>query len=99
MYPIGFGEQGSRNPIFFGDKQIALLKIDPIIVDDLHDYELIVRDESHIVVSVIFTSYIYAKSFFKPGDKVQKGMVKAITTTTEKELLSKYNESFEKQYG
>lgn len=99
MYPIGFGEQGSKNPIYYGDEQIALLKIDPIIIDDLHDYELIVQDESQIEVSIIFISYIYAKSFFKPGDKVKKGKVKAITSTTEKELLSKYNDSFESQFG
>lgn len=99
MFPIGFGEQGSKNPVYMGNTQISLIKKDVFIIDDMHDFNVIVRKDDDIEPTVIFIAYIFAKSFFKPGDLIKKGKVKAVTTTTEKELLDKYDESFEIIYG
>ena len=98
MFPIGFGDEGAKNPIYCGDEQIALVKKKAIITDDMHDFDIIVKNQDYLMISIIISSYIFAKAFFKPGDKMRKGTVKATTITTEKELLSKYDDSFEKKY-
>lgn len=72
MYPIGFGEQGARNPIFFEDIQVALLLKPAVIVDDMHNFEVIVRSDNDVEIAVVFVAYIYAKAFFKPGEFVKK---------------------------
>ena len=62
----------------------------------MHNFDIIVKDDSFLMISIIFSSYIFAKAFFKPGDKVKKGIKKASTVTSEKELIAKYDDSFEK---
>lgn len=98
MFPIGFGDEGAKNPIYRDEEQIALVKKKAVITDDMHDFEIIVKNRSYLMISIIISSYIYAKAFFKPGDLMKKGTIKSSTITTEKNLLSKYDASFEKQY-
>ena len=98
MFPIGFGDEGTKNPIYCGKEQIALVKKGAIVVDDMHNFDIIVKDDSFLMISIIFSSYIFAKAFFKPGDKIKKGIKKASTVTSEKELIAKYDDSFEKKY-
>jgi hypothetical protein len=99
MYPIGFGDQGAKNPIFVNNEQVALIEKSALIIDDMHNFDVVVRSEEDMEIAIIFVAYIYAKAFFKPGDLVKKGKVKAVTVTTEKELISKYNDNFERLYG
>lgn len=99
MYPIGFGDQGVKNPIFVNNEQVALIEKSALIIDDMHNFDVVVRSEEDMVIAIIFVAYIYAKAFFKPGDLVKKGKVKAVTVTTEKELISKYDDNFERLYG
>ena len=98
MYPIGFGDEGAKNPIYCGDVQVALVKKPSVIVDDMYDFDIIVKDDSFLTISIIITSYLYAKAFFRPGEVIKKGIVKSLTVTSEKELISRYDDSFEKNY-
>lgn len=43
MFPIGFGDEGAKNPIYCDEEQIALVKKKAVITDDMHDFEIIVK--------------------------------------------------------
>lgn len=88
-------ENKAQKSCIYGEHTDFIDKKDVFIIDDMHDFNVIVRKDDDIEPTVIFIAYIFAKSFFKPGDLIKKGKVKAVTTTTEKELLDKYDESFE----
>jgi len=99
MYPIGFGNDGIKNPIYCFDKQVGLLLKSAEVYNDLHHFELVVDSKDNIIPTLIMGFYIYAKAFFKPGEKVSDSRRVLKTVTTEKELLNKYNEEFEQLYG
>ena len=99
MYPIGFGKDGTKNPIYCQNEQIGLLKKDNEIINGLYHFNLVVDKESNLIFSLIFTFYVYAKSFFKPGMKQNQYKRTGITKTIEKELLKMYNPEFEMIYG
>ena len=99
MYPIGFGDDGIKNPIYCFDKQIGLLLKSTEVYNDLHHFELVVDSEDNIIPTLIMGFYIYVKAFFKPGEKASNSRKVLKAVTTEKELLNKYNEEFEQLYG
>lgn len=99
MYPIGYGEEGAKNPVYMGDMQVALVSKPAVIYDDMYEFDIVVRDEQYIEAAVIFTAYVYTSAFFKPGTVMKKGWKKTITVTEKENLLSKFDVRFEETYG
>lgn len=98
MYPIGFGDKGSKNPIYMGCEQCGLIEKDCEVVNDLHNYKITCVDENSATIGLLFSSYMYVNSAFKPGVAVTKSTHKVISKSTNKTLLQKYNPSFKEKY-
>lgn len=98
MYPIGFGNEGAKNPIFVGSDQCGLIEKDCEVINDLHNYKLTCVDEHSIIIGVLFAAYMYVNAAFKPGVAVTKSVHKVISKTTNKTLLQKYDPSFKQKY-
>lgn len=98
MYPIGMGKEGTKNPIYLGDRQIALIEKECVVIDDLHIYKIICTDSAHMLVSLIFSLYMYLICAFRPGEMAIKSVHKSITVTTSKRLKSKYDPKFRERF-
>lgn len=98
MYPIGFGNEGAKNPIFVGNDQRGLIEKDCEVINDLHNYKLICVDELSSIIGLLFAAYMYVNAAFKPGVSVTKSIHKVISKTTNKTLLQKYDPSFKQKY-
>ena len=98
MYPIGFGNEGAKNPIYVGNDQRGLIEKDCEVINDLHNYKITCVDELSAITSLLFASYMYVNAAFKPGVAVTKSVHKVISKTTNKTLLQKYDPSFKGKY-
>lgn len=98
MYPIGFGNEGAKNPIYVGNDQRGLIEKDCEIINDLHIYKITCVDELSAIIGLLFAAYMYVNAAFKPGVAVTKSVHKVISKTTNKALLQKYNPSFKQKY-
>ena len=98
MYPIGFGNDGAKNPIYVGNDQRGLIEKDCEVINDLHNYKITCVDELSAITSLLFASYMYVNAAFKPGVAVTKSVHKVISKTTNKTLLQKYDPSFKGKY-
>lgn len=98
MYPLGFGNEGAKNPVYINGRQTALIKKDCIVHDGLHCWEILAEDETAAVVSLLFCLYGYVCICYRPGEKVTSSVQKSVTVTKDRWLLSKYNSDFEKQF-
>lgn len=94
LYPIGFGNDGFKCPIYAGNRQIALIEKPCVVYNDLHSYHITAIDVESALIAVLFCAYMYVNSAYKPGNKVSKSVEKNITKTTNKLLLAKYNAQF-----
>lgn len=56
LFPIGFGNEGSKSPIYNGNKQIAQIEKDCIVYNDLHNYRIFAEDlfASQIAIFSVF---------------------------------------------
>ena len=90
MYPIGFGSEGSKNPIYMGNEQIALIEKDCVVYNELHQYRIYIADKEWAMVALIFAYYMYINAGYKPGVKVTQSVSKTVSTTTNKKLKQKY---------
>ena len=94
MYPIGFGEEGSKNPVYveeYGvEKQVALTEKPSVVYDDMHEF-FCYMDDSLIPTVIIFCAHMYSMGCYTPGTKMTKGIKRTNSITKEKELLSKYD--------
>lgn len=98
MYPIGFGSEGTKNPIYVGNDQRGLIEKDCEVINDLHNYKITCVDELSAMISLLFASYMYVNAAYKPGVAVTKSVHKVISKTTNKTLLQKYDPSFKGKY-
>lgn len=96
LYPIGFGREGGKHPVYCGETQIAQVEKAGEIYNDLHHFDIYAVDQQAAEVAVLFTAYMYMNANFKPGEKVTKSYVKCTSITTNKTLKSKYNPDFVK---
>lgn len=96
LFPIGFGNEGSKSPIYLGNKQIAQIEKECIVYNDLHDYRIYVKDDYASKIAIFFTIYMYVNASFKPGEKIVSSTVKVVSVTTNKLLKEKYNSEFTK---
>lgn len=94
MYPIGFGKEGAKNPIYKNDTQVALIEKDCEIINDLHVYKITCINEQEIIIALIFAMYMYINAGYKPGIKATKSVHHVISTSTNKLLKEKYNPNF-----
>ena len=97
MYPIGFGQEGGKNPIYCNDEQIALIETDCVIVDGLHVYKIFCVDGKASVIALLFAMYMYSMAGYKAGEKVIKSVEKIVSITTSKHLKAKYDPSFKER--
>ena len=98
MYPIGFGIEGAKNPIYVGNEQCGLIEKDCEVIDDLHNYEMTCIDESSAIIALLFAIYMYVNAAFKPGVAATKSVHRVISKSTNKTLLEKYDPSFKERY-
>lgn len=98
LYPIGFGSEGAKNPIYAGVEQRGLVEKDCEIINDLHTYKITCVDELSAILSLMFAAYMYVNAAFKPGVAVTKSVHKVVSKTTNKSLLQKYDPSFKQKY-
>ena len=94
LYPIGFGEMGAKNPIYCGTEQVGQINKECVVYNDLHNYQIYAFDND-VIAAIIFCCYMYVNAGFKPGVKTTMSVVKVVSKTTNKLLLSKYQPSFE----
>lgn len=94
LFPIGFGNEGSKSPIYQESKQIAQIDKDCIVYNDLHKYRIYAEDEHASQIAIFFAIYMYVNAGFKPGEKVVSSTVKVVSITTNKALKEKYNPTF-----
>lgn len=97
MYPIGFGREGGKHPVYCGDRQIAQIEKSGEIYNDLHHYSIYALDQTAAELAVLFCAYMYVNANFKPGEKATKSVVKYTSVTTNKTLKSKYDPSFKER--
>lgn len=98
MYPIGFGQEGAKNPVYVGGQQKALIEKDCEVIDDLHTYKMTYVDEMTAFLCLVFSAYMYVNAAYKPGTAVTKSVHKVISKSTNKALLLKYDPSFKQRH-
>ena len=69
------------------------------VYDGMHTYGIIASDEQYVLPVIIQICKAYAVSGFNPGQKIKKGHEVNSVLTRNKELLAKYDPTFEQQYG
>ena len=89
MYVIGFGKKGKCCPIYRGDDCIAEIHKEVEVYNDLHEFALCFPDYNIIPSQIIFACHSYVTGYYKPGEKMTKGVSKSIYMTKDKELISK----------
>ena len=98
LYPIGFGEDGSKNPVYLEAggalTQVAQIEKDSTIVDDLHTFHCYSPADENLYTVVIFCALMYTLGCYKPGVKVTKGIRRVISITKNEELLAMYDPGF-----
>lgn len=97
LFPIGFGNEGSKSPIYNGNKQIAQIEKDCIVYNDLHNYRIFAEDSFASQVAIFFCIYMFVNAGYKPGEKAISSKVKIVSNTTNKLLKEKYNPDFIKK--
>lgn len=96
-YEIGMGTI-IRYPIYLEERQIALLEKETTVHDALHHFKIYVKAEEDAYIAVLFACYTYIKGYFRPGIKMKKSIEKGYTKTFNKELLSKYDPDWIKDF-
>lgn len=94
MYCIGLGEQGAKNPVYYDGIQIAQVEKDCEVYNSLYQYRIYGVDEYAAKIGLIFCTYMYSCGAYEPGQKVVKSVSRAVSVTTIKSTLEKYNPSF-----
>jgi hypothetical protein len=94
LYPIGMGKNGNKLPIYKGDKQISLIEKDNTVYNNLDKYHITSIGNEENLVACLFALYIDSLIYSNRGKKVTRSIMKSYNLTTNKELLSKYDESF-----
>lgn len=94
LFPISFGNEGSKSPIYKENTQIAQIEKDCVVYNDLHIYKIFALDELSSEIAVLFAIYMYINAGYKPGEKAVSSTVKVISTTTNKLLKEKYDPTF-----
>lgn len=94
LYPIGFGDEGAKSPLYYQDKQVGEIHKPSEVYNEMHDYCVYLADKQHDIVSVLLCCYSYVMGFFKPGEKPTMSVRNISFTDTNKYLLAKYNPDF-----
>lgn len=94
LFPIGFGNDGSKNPIYNGNEQIAQIEKECIVYNELHKYRIYAKDIYAAQISIFFCIYMYINAAYRPGEKVVLSKTKMVSKTTNKLLLEKYDPLF-----
>lgn len=94
LFPIGFGNDGSKCPIYHGKKQVAQIEKDCMVYNDLHDYHVFAIDENEALTALFFCLYMYVNVCYKPGQKVLSSTSKTVSITTNKLLKEKFDPYF-----
>ena len=94
LYPICFGDEGAKSPLFYHDRQIAEIHKASEVYNELHEYCIYLTDAQFSLTGVLFCCYSYVMGFFKPGEKPAMSVRKISFTDTNKYLLSKYDPNF-----
>lgn len=96
LYPIGFGKEGAKCPIYQGTQQIALLEKPATVYNGLHRFSIFSQDEQAQNIAMLFCAYSYILGCYRPGEKVVQGVKTTYTISTNKVLKSKYDSEFKK---
>ena len=67
LYPIGFGAEGGKHPVYCGNKQIAQIDKPCEIYNDLHHYTIYAVDQDAAEISALFAAYMYINASFEPA--------------------------------
>ncbi len=94
LFPIGFGEEGVRCPVYSNQKQIAQIEKSNEVYNALHSYRLYAMDEESMIPAVFFCSHMYLLGCYEPGRKVIKSVEKNFNMTKNGILLAKYDKNF-----
>ena len=98
-YTIGFGEDGIKCPLLKEDVQVAQVNRKAEIIDDLHEYTIISKDDESILPALLLAVYDYSLIYLKQDMMYTKGVRKEYIKTENEIKLSKFNRDFEKEYG
>ncbi|MCR4645639.1 MAG: hypothetical protein K5695_09565 [Oscillospiraceae bacterium] len=94
LYPICFGEEGAKSPVYFQNTQIAEVHKSAVIENELHHFNMYIKDERFATACVLLCCYSYVLGFFRPGEKPIMSVRKIICTEKNKHLLAKYDPGF-----
>ncbi len=70
LFPIAFGNDGAKCPLYLGQEQIAQIEKDNIVYNGLHNYRIYSKDENAGLLSLLFCMYMYVIVCNKPGVNV-----------------------------
>lgn len=94
MFPIHFGDEGQKTPVYFGDQQIAEVHKAAVVRNDLHSYHILAKDEGAALPCVLLCTYMFVNAAFRPGVEVTTSEKRVHSVTTNKLLLAKYHPEF-----
>lgn len=87
MYPIGFGEEGAKCPIYCDNRQIAQIEKPCVVHNDLHQYQIIAENEDAGLIAILFCCYMYTLTCYEPGVQAKQSDAKYASVTKDKDLL------------
>lgn len=94
-FPIAFGEEGGKHPVYCGTRQVAQINKDAEVCDALHVYHVLCEDEWTGLCAVLLACFMHVQGAYQPGVKVKQAVVKRISVTKDAWLLEKYHPEFE----
>ena len=97
LFPVECGDIVNY-PVYYMDKQIALVEKQLTVYDDLHVFDVFALDENSAISAVLICFYMYSLAFYKAGEVPIKTVSKAYFVCKEKELLAKYDPDFKTKY-
>lgn len=89
LYYVGFGEKGICAPVYKGNMQVAEIRKECTVIDDLHIFHIHLQQTVDLLAAIILCCYMYVITYYRAGERSKKGVQKKIVLTKNEYLLSK----------
>ena len=93
LYPIGFGNEGYKMPVFKNDKVIAMITKECEVYKDMHEFTIDTDSIEDIREIICLCAYAYQNKFYVVNKMFYEETRKCSEMTKGKNILSKFNAS------